>query len=54
MKTLEKITLGSTVATPKGLGLVMGFGECVGSVLVELETGEKVEFLDRELRFLSK
>lgn len=51
---MKKIGLGTTVATPKGLGIVIGFGECVGSISVELETGESVEFLDKEVKFLAK
>ena len=54
MKT-QKITLGTTVATPKGLGIVIGFGECVGSTKVELESTLKVEeFLNREIKFLAR
>jgi hypothetical protein len=49
---MKTITLGATVATQQGLGIVIGFGECVGEILVELETGEKVEFLEREVEFL--
>ena len=54
MKT-QKITLGTTVATPKGLGTVIGFGEFVGSTKVEIEsTLEVKDFFDKELKFLSK
>ena len=51
---MKKIKLGTTVATPKGLGIVIGFGQCVGELKVELETGETVEFLEKELRFLAE
>lgn len=50
----KQIELGCTVATIKGLGTVIGFAQVVGSILVELETGETVEFLYREVEFLSK
>jgi hypothetical protein len=54
MKT-QKITLGTTVATPKGLGIVIGFGKFVGSTKVEIEsTLEVKEFFNKELKFLSK
>ena len=49
-----EITLGTTVATKKGLGLIVGFGECVGELLVELETAERMSFMEKELMFLSK
>ena len=49
-----EITLGTTVATKKGLGIVVGFGECVGELLIELETAERVSIMQKELRFLSK
>lgn len=49
----QKITLGALVATPKGLGTVLGFGELVCSSKIQLEeTHEIVEYLDKEIRFL--
>ena len=52
--TTKKITLGTTVSTPKGLGTVIGFGKFVGWTKVEIESNLEVEdFLDREIKLLS-
>ena len=54
LESTHQFELGCTVATIKGLGTVIGFAKVLGSLLVELETGETVEFLYREMKFLSK
>jgi len=54
LESIEQFELGCTVATIKGLGIVIGFAQVVGSLLVELETGETIEFLYKEIEFLSK
>ena len=54
LESIEQFKLGCTVATIKGLGIVIGFAQVVGSLLVELETGETIEFLYKEIEFLSK
>ena len=49
----QEITLGAIVATPRGMGTVLGFGELVCSSKIQLEeTHEIVEYLDKEIRFL--
>lgn len=50
----QEIKLGTTVATLKGIGTVIGFGELVCSLKIQLEEPyEIVEFLEKEIRFLS-